>query len=182
MRKLASVLLPLTALGLVGCGSEPSLPSEAPTAALSTGATGPRATNGHCTGTYEVGEAINQPPPNEDKLSSLAVTVTATCELGHLGRATMSSQELLVFDENDAIHVTDAPVTLTAVSGDKLYLLESDVFGDFFEDGRYEFTGTWTVTGGTGRFSAASGNLAITGGGNTGDLTTNRAVRGWLAF
>ena len=81
------------------------------------------------------------------------------CRLQHLGLTTA------VVDETTApapggVAVT-AAITYTAANGDQLYV--SFVGSGFAEGGVGFFSGTETVTGGSGRFAGASGSLSRAG-------------------
>jgi hypothetical protein len=81
--------------------------------------------------------------------------ITGSCELAHLGRATVVTQETM----NWATGAFTNTSTYTAANGDRLYTSGSGA-ATFGSDGTGTATGSWTATGGTGRFAGASGTAA----------------------
>jgi hypothetical protein len=98
-------------------------------------------------------------------LAALAcVTVTGTGELGHLGRTSETVQatiNLAALSPATYCAPDQAKATFTAANGDRLYMTTNGLScqtgpGTGIDTGRYE------ITGGTGRFAAASGSGAYT--------------------
>ena len=81
------------------------------------------------------------------------------CQLQHLGQTTARVDETTA-PAPGGVAVT-AAITYTAANGDQLYV--SFVGSGFAQDGIGFFSGTETVTGGTGRFAGATGSLSRAG-------------------
>jgi hypothetical protein len=81
---------------------------------------------------------------------------TGTCQLAHLGRTTVVTDETVV-PGTGTIAVTS---TFTAANGDELYTTGS-VVATRGPDGTITVTGTYTAVGGTGRFAGASGTAVF---------------------
>lgn len=95
-------------------------------------------------------EAITAAQPVED---GLLVTTTGYGEATHLGAFTREAHALLRPD-----FTFEGTVVFTAANGDQLFL---DLEGAFTSP--TTLAGTYTVTGGTGRFSGASGTADFEG-------------------
>jgi len=83
------------------------------------------------------------------------ILITGTCQLAHLGRATVVTQETVDWAQGTFTNTS----TYTAANGDLLYTTGSGVLV-FGAAGTGTATGTWTAVGGTGRFAGASGAAA----------------------
>lgn len=94
----------------------------------------------------------------------------ATCQISHLGRATLRS-ELAV---NVATGTQTGASTFTAANGDLLYVTSA---GSSTPTGpsTISFTGITTIVGGTGRFENATGQLNASG-------TTSFSGTGFLMY
>ncbi len=102
---------------------------------------------------------------------------TGTCHLSHLGRALLDG-ELLV---NLVAGIQIGRRTFTAANGDLMY---ADVVGTStpIGPGLIGFTGTFTFTGGTGRFANASGTAVGTGIANQITRNTTVSIEGVLSY
>ncbi len=102
-----------------------------------------------------------------------------TCQLAHLGRATLYSDKTITFATGT--QVTHA-LRLTAANGDELHATGEGRNAPA-GPGQVAFTATMTITGGTGRFADATGELRIAG---TATLATRssafRIVEGWIDY
>ena len=91
--------------------------------------------------------------------------LTGTGEGTHIGRATID-----VHAEGDTTLPFPAPVTstatFTAANGDKIFETGVGYVEVNFSNGDLHLTGPFTITGGTGRFAGATGNLAADVHGN----------------
>jgi hypothetical protein len=109
--------------------------------------------------------------------------ITGTCQFSHLGRADMH----LVQRVNVTNGAQTGQVTFTAADGDTL---RANASGGSTPTGpnTLNFFGVTTITGGTGRFANASGELQLTGtlafaqtiGGGIGTASSNYV--GWIAY
>jgi hypothetical protein len=82
---------------------------------------------------------------------------TGEGEATHLGRFTWSSVEFVDFCAIEDGVVVEGSFTMTAANGDQLFGTYETV-GLFGEDGNLHIEGTFEFTGGTGRFSDATGS------------------------
>ena len=151
MRTLTTptVLLPF-AFVLAGCADAPTAtfrPAEFQ-AARAAGAVIERPWKGRC----EVEHAIT----GFDVVTGQPTTflVTGTCQLAHLGRTTVVTEEA-----GSVGGSFTGTSTYTAANGDRLYATVIGVSAGR-PDGSLTNTGTVTVVGGTGRFAGASGTAA----------------------
>jgi hypothetical protein len=83
------------------------------------------------------------------------IVITGTCELAHLGRTTVVTQETVDWTLGTFTNTS----TYTAANGDLLYTSGSGVL-TFGAAGTGTATGPWTAVGGTGRFAGATGAAA----------------------
>src|SRR5262245_47101193 len=105
--------------------------------------------------------------------ASYAGTVTFGTESNSLdgsGRSTQLGQGIdhatvvvTGFDPNTGCIPNTQTHTLTAANGDTLTITNSDLACPTGEAGQFHGTGDWEVTGGTGRFSGATGGGTIDG-------------------
>jgi hypothetical protein len=119
-----------------------------------------RPIQGTCTSVYELFDFVFLPPPNEDVAVSARIHQEGTCQLTHLGRATLVDDQVIDFT------MTPNPITghvvLTAANGDELYASEISSVDPPTHDPHSQGRGTWIWTGGTGRFAGASGQAPWT--------------------
>jgi hypothetical protein len=182
MRRAAIVAATVCLTAFIpGCGSE-TMTAIQPrmNVASSPSASVSRPIGGHCTTSYEVSDFVFLPPPNDDVLVSLIATHIGQCLMSHLGAATVVKRETVFFDANGA-HLVDGAVTFRAASGDELQALESADLR-FDAEGGFSFTGSWAISGGTGRFAGASGRLDFAGTGSTVTSTTERSFQGRISY
>jgi acyl-coenzyme A thioesterase PaaI-like protein len=90
-----------------------------------------------------------------------------TCQISHLGRSTMVSDKII----NLGAGTQSADVALTAANGDMLHASGSGT-NTMVAPGKFAFRVELTITGGTGRFSDASGMIVSEG---VAELATTRA-------
>lgn len=142
MRAFTSLTV-LVTIAITGCGDAATSPVAPPSAALqAAGAAVQRSWEGRC----DVDATITGPT---------TFLITGTCQLAHLGRTTVVTQETMDW----ALGTFTNTSTYTAANGDRLYTTGSGVAA-FGQDGAGALTGTWTVVGGTGRLAGASGTAA----------------------
>ena len=101
------------------------------------------------------------------------------CELQHLGRTIGSVEETATLTQNGPLITNTA--TYTAANGDQLFVAFSGT-GTFPVDGVISFSGTETVTGGTGRFDGATGSLHRAGTVAIATQTGEFATSGSLSY
>jgi hypothetical protein len=121
---------------------------------------------------------------------SAFIAISGTCQISHLGRTQLDAVQQLIFlldASGQPVLVNGQPVvtelrncsTLTAANGDQLHHTSA---GDVApaEPGEVTFDGTILITGGTGRFSSASGVASFSGSAslitNTGQFTFTGTV------
>lgn len=87
----------------------------------------------------------------------------------HLGKVTWTATEVANFcvdPANPGLATASGQLVLTAASGDQLTASgQSSLQADFARN-TLTITGTFTITGGTGRFAGATGSGTVTGGGS----------------
>ena len=143
----------ILALAVAGCAGDGTVASLAPqgaairsgTVSAAGGATADRPWTGQC----EVDAEFTGPT---------TVMIVGTCQLAHLGRTTVVTQETLAWETATSAAFTNSS-TYTAANGDLLYTTGSGEMR-IGADGTATVTGTFTAIGGTGRFSNASGTAA----------------------
>jgi hypothetical protein len=139
-----------------------------------------RPLQGTCSTSIEFSEIVFLPPPNDDVLVSENVHHEGTCILALLGKSRFVSDLTVDFTVFPAR--TTGQSTLTTANGDLLTGTESADVSPPDDDGIFEFLGTWTFSGGTGRFANATGYADFTGNGDLNDLTTQRSLNGRLSY
>jgi hypothetical protein len=105
-----------------------------------------------------------------------AVTGSGSGRATHLGQVTVSTSELVDFTVSPGtVTIRGGEMVVVAANGDELYSNYSG--GGSLPDvnGVVSFSGTFTITGGTGRFSDATGGGTFEGEGNvvTGDVVVS---------
>ena len=180
--RLAVLSLPLM---LAACGQEVDDPSSAPLgAAPMAAAKGPAGLpfRGTCRTEWRFVDFVYLPPPNDQVPVSGPIHHAGTCQLTHLGRAT------LVLEQQIDLSLIPSPITgvlvLTSANGDQLYGSEvtsvsgpDEVGGDAFHG-----SGEWTWTGGTGRFAGATGLAGFSYTGSFGAQTLKRDFNGRISY
>jgi hypothetical protein len=147
---LALVAL-VTLTSLAGCADAPTAAASAAELRASSDAVRAgieRPWTGRCEVTHSItGFDVITGQPN-------TFLVTGTCQLAHLGRTTVVTEE-----RGSAGGGFTGTSTYIAANGDRLYATVSGVSAGR-PDGSLTNTGTVTVGGGTGRFAGASGKAA----------------------
>ena len=151
-----SRLLPLAAAlstlaTVAGCADAPTATSRAPDllASRAAGAAVARPWKGRCDVETVITEFCSTGPTKFHQ--------TGTCQLAHLGRTTVVTDETVV-PGTGTIAVTS---TFTAANGDRLYTTGVVRGSAIAPDGSLTVAGTYTAVGGTGRFAGASGTAAF---------------------
>jgi hypothetical protein len=100
-----------------------------------------------------------------------------SCQLTHLGRADFVSDKVI-----DVWAGTQtAQVTLTAANGDLLHANGAGT-STLVAPGRFAFRAVLTLTGGTGRFSAAAGEVVSEGEADLVSGIARLTMAGWIAY
>ena len=149
-----------------------SASGEAPVVAKVTGgqSTSTRPMSGSCTTTF--GAPLSPPP-------IIRQVDTGDCQFSHLGRTA-----IYLLQDIDVVNGTQVSVELTFTAADGDVLRASNV-GTNARTGptSSSFTSTLTVTGGTGRFTNATGQWHLAG---TVDVSASTAtfsvVDGWITY
>jgi hypothetical protein len=153
-------LLPLTALlacaFALACTDAPTFPSADQTAGAAGGtfAVAPERPFG---GSCMFANTLLPPEPGQPS-NVLRFHQDEVCHLTHLGLTTGSNEETATLTPTGSVFVVT--VTYTAANGDQLFTTQNGT-GTLPENGSIHFTGTETVTGGTGRFADASGSFSF---------------------
>jgi hypothetical protein len=106
------------------------------------------------------------PVPDPDDPCVLLNTETAEIRGTHLGAGTWSSFETVNFCMIPGVGVVDGAFTLTAANGDQIFGTYDTIV--IVGDGTIAASGTFEITGGTGRFDDASGSGIIDATGDFG--------------
>jgi hypothetical protein len=165
----------IAAVILAACSETSALePARNGAAEPSFSASPTRPAGGSCTFASAVLPAEPGQPPNVRRLH-----IDEECQLMHLGRAIGSAEETATFTPAGPI-ITNR-TTYTAANGDQLFVTFNGS-GTPPQNGVVTFSGTETVTGGTGRFAGASGALARTGSVSVLTQTGEFETRGSLSY
>lgn len=156
MRPTLTLTIALT-VSLAACASEPIVPTEALSGSPTIGAA--LASKQQVATVPLTGTCVSQ----DAQLPVLTFpflnqVITGTCQFSHLGRADMH----LVQRVNVTNGAQTGQVTFTAANGDTL---RANASGGSTPTGpnTLTFFGVTTITGGTGRFANATGELELTG-------------------
>jgi hypothetical protein len=106
--------------------------------------------------------------------------IAGTCQVTHLGQSSMSMRQYVNLRTGDAT----ASVTFTAPNGDALTFTQSTGSADI-GPGLKSFTGTATITGGSGRFASARGTWDLEGTLSLDQQGIGHALStytGWIAY
>src|ERR1044071_7767524 len=166
---------------LMSCANDPTGPAADRLSTAITAAAPSRVMSGRCSTTYEVSDVVFLPPPNDDVLVSFTATSAGNCLIAHLGLTALAMVEPVLFDAAGA-HIRGGAATLTAANGDVRRSLTSADIGLLDAEGGFAVTGSYTFTGGTGRFAGASGKADFTGSGSTVAWTTERSLQGRITY
>ena len=131
----------------------------------------PRPMSGTCETTFV--------PPPFPLPASFRQVDEGTCQLTHLGRATLYSDKTITFATGTQVtHL----LRLTAANGDELHATGTGRNAPA-APGQVAFTATMTIAGGTGRFADATGELRIEGVATlAARSSTFRIVEGWIDY
>jgi hypothetical protein len=111
-----------------------------------------------------------------------AVTTSGAGHASHLGRVTASSTETLDFASSPGSTVLrDGRMVLVAANGDELHWMYVGTGSPPGEQGISTISGTFMITGGTGRFSDATGNGVIHGAANAATGVVSVSYRGAIS-
>jgi hypothetical protein len=97
--------------------------------------------------------------------SQTTVTITATGQLEHLGRTMLAASSTNTGPTSASCKggfTASEQDTFTAANGDKVSSSTHDVICPASQT-TFHLTGSWTITGGTGRFDHASGTGSVDG-------------------
>jgi hypothetical protein len=100
-----------------------------------------------------------------------SVTSTSSGEITHFGKAILTTHDTTIFTSPTTCIVLDGTATLTAANGDQISLSYSG--SAVVDAGKSMDTFTYVVTGGTGRFTDATGSGTVH---VVSDLTTLRSI------
>ena len=139
-----------------------------------------RPLQGKCNTVMEFSDMVFLPPPNDDVLVSEHVHHEGTCIFSLIGKSRLVKDETVDFTVFPVR--ANAELTLTTAAGDHLTGSERADVWPPNDDSIFEFVGTWTFIGGTGRFANATGYADFTGNGSLDDLTTQRSLNGRLSY
>ena len=113
----------------------------------------------------------------------LSVTTSGAGHASHLGRITLSTTETLDFVTTPGtLVIRDGRLVMVAANGDELYWSYEGTGSLPDEDGDSSLTGTFVITGGTGRFSDATGGGTFEGSGNAVTGVASLSYRGAIAY
>jgi hypothetical protein len=107
------------------------------------------------------------PPEVGDPPNLLRLHIEYVCQLKHLGRTTAVAEQIVIFT-GPTTAVASNTTTYTAANGDQLFAIWTGTSTNIGP--AITFSGPETYTGGTGRFSDASGSAFISG---TASFVTN---------
>lgn len=163
----------LALIFLTGCaeprtGITPSEPAFQSVAAHHSGVARP--ISGRCETTF------NPPPLPPPPVH--AQTDIGTCTLTHLGRTTFHSVKEIDFVAGTQ---TTTEASFTAANGDVLRAVGSGASAPA-DPGQIGFSATLTFTGGTGRFTDASGEVEVTGVATLASTSAVLEIAGWVAY
>ena len=131
----------------------------------------PRPMSGSCETTFA--------PPPFPLPASIRQVDEGTCQLAHLGRATLYSDKTISLATGTQITHT---LRLTAANGDEVHATGTGRNAPA-GPGQVGFTATMTIAGGTGRFADATGELRIEGVASLAThSSTFRIVEGWINY
>ena len=154
-----TVLTVLPSLALAACADTSTAPPAGPTPASAAftrvGAAArnasPEPLSGSCV-SQDAQPPVFTPPFFLDQV------ITGTCQFSHLGRTNMQLRQHV----NLSTGAATGSVSFTAANGDLLTITQSSVSTNIGPMQK-SFAGTAVITGGTGRFANASGNLGLDG-------------------
>jgi hypothetical protein len=158
--------------------------TDAPTAPLTDGRPGASLDRigglpftGACATTYELTDLVLV---DDKDLVSANYADGGRCRLSHLGAGSATNQGHIDFSTIPARG--NGTFVLIAANGDRLEGTERLNYDVPDDNGLFSFSGSRTVTGGTGRFAGAHGVLSVSGTGSTVALTTVQNMSGHIAY
>jgi hypothetical protein len=110
------------------------------------------------------GHANPVPDPGDPCL--LANTEAGTGRAVHMGAIVWASAETVNFCTNPEGADIQGQFVMTAANGDQVFIDYVTLAHPDFNAGVITFSGTWTITGGTGRFADATGDGTLSGEGS----------------
>ncbi|HSJ24756.1 MAG TPA: hypothetical protein VK929_08825 [Longimicrobiales bacterium] len=166
MRRLIPAGLGL-AMILAGCGAE--LPVEPYSAFSAQGGDAELQANHQTAPVVPIRGTcdLEAQPPQPTGPGLIQQRDVGTCHISHLGKSTVVSDKVI----NLMAGTQDAEMVITAANGDMLYLSGSGT-NAMVAPGQVAFRVELTITGGTGRFTGATGTVLSQG---TADLATAQA-------
>ena len=111
------------------------------------------------------------------------VTTSGAGHASHLGRVTLSTMESLDFAASPgSLVIRDGRLVMIAANGDELRWTYEGTGSLPDEDGDSTLTGTFVISGGTGRFSDATGSGTFQGTGNAVTGAASLSYRGTISY
>jgi len=175
----STALTPFLILALAACGNDSGLTGpRAQPALLRVAGAASQSRSGVPLSATCVSEDVQ--PPVFTYPHFLDQVIAGTCQVSHLGRSSMR----LLQHVDLATGAATGTVTFTAANGDALTITQSTASTDVGPATK-AFTGTATITGGTGRFANASGALELDGTLTFDQNEIGHALStyaGWIAY
>ena len=113
----------------------------------------------------------------------LAGATSGAGRAAHFGRVSLSSTELLDFaSAPGSLLLRDGRMVMVAANGDELYWSYEGGGPLPRADGTAVFSGTFVITGGTGRFADAAGSGSFDGVGSVADGGAAIAYTGTISY
>ncbi len=113
----------------------------------------------------------------------LTLTAFGAGYASHLGKVTLSTTETLDFVTSPGgLVIRDGRMVMVAANGDELRWAYEGIGSLPDAQGISELTGTFVITGGTGRFTDATGSGTFLGTGNTVTGVASVSYRGTIAY
>lgn len=163
-----------TALGMIlpaGCGAElPTIPGAEDFGAQASHQAAPAVPiRGTCELAIQPAEFVS---PGVIRLVDVG-----TCRISHLGRSTMVSDKIINLEAG----TQTAGMAITAANGDKLFASGSGT-NTMVAPGRAVFRVELTITGGTGRFTDASGTMVSEGTADLANAQSQLTMAGTIRY
>ena len=165
-------LLAALAAALAACGTPPSA-SEVPSLDRAAAAAARRPLVGSCDLSFSPAPPSLPAPP----AGVIRQVDVGTCQLSHLGRTAYTG----VLEIDFVAGTQTGTRTLTAANGDQLFMTAVGTSAPS-GPGTRSISATLTVTGGTGRFAGARGEVHATGTANLITSTTASEFEGWITY
>lgn len=108
-------------------------------------------------------------------------TTVGTGNASHMGSVTLRSTDCVV-QVDGQITFTDGRLVLTAANGDQLSASYSGMLLPSAEPPVYSLSGSYTVTGGTGRFKGATGSGSLQGSSNIVTGLGSYTATGFISY